>query len=100
MKHNHDWLRKEFSKIRDEITRNYVLNTLTKSDKELQQLDLCTIEKIVQFDLHGYEAQGFRKGVAWLKKEILGDIPRKEKPDIVKTVRALMDPYKEGENQI
>ena len=38
MKHAHAFLRKEFSKIRDEITRNYVLNTLTKSDEELQQL--------------------------------------------------------------
>ena len=37
MKHTHAFLRKEFSKIRDEITRNYVLNTLTKSDEELQQ---------------------------------------------------------------
>lgn len=93
MKHTHAFLRKEFSKIRDEITRNYVLNTLTKSDEELQQPDIE--QWCFKKNYSRHYAIAIRQ---FIKDEILGDIPRKEKPDIVKTVRILMDPYKEGEN--
>lgn len=77
--HDNAWIKSQISKsdINAPLKR-WLLATVGLQDTELQQLDLCTIEKIVQFDLHGYEAQGFRKGVAWLKKEILGENQQEE----------------------
>ena len=72
MKCDYAWLKKEFSKIRDEITRNYVLSTLAKSDKELQQLK----QDILNPD--GTIKNAGDIPVIKLILKILGDIPRKE----------------------